>query len=167
MHDISAELVQRTISLLGEGERRDTEIEIGVACFAPDKLAARRLIDWIPEAFGCVLLPHVADIVLPTTFSAKAADGTWKDFPFDREPIFGLAVQIGMAMYHENSRGVFSAVAKRSSMVDGVNQALNAGDSLAGAKMSGLKMLGIPAEFYDPGVKAGKPAMSFLRKLLG
>ena len=167
MHDISAELIQRTISLLGEGERRDTEIEIGVARFAPDKLAQRRLIDWIPEAFGYVLLPHVADIVLPTTFSAKAADGTWKDFSFDREPIFALAVQIGTTMYHENSRGAFSGVTKRSSVVGAVNRALNAGESLAGAKISGPKMLGIPAEFYDPGVKPAKSAGGFLRKLLG
>ena len=167
MLNVPDEFLQRTISLLGEGERRDVEIDIGVARFAPDKLTVRRLVDWIPEAFGYVLLPHVADLVLPSTFSAKAADGTWKEFSFDREPIFGLAVQIGTAMYQENSRGVFSGVAKRSAMVAVVNKALNGGQSLKGAVINGPALIGIPAEFYDPGVKAGKPATSFWKKLVG
>jgi hypothetical protein len=50
-------------------------------------------------------------------------------------------------------------------MVAGVNKALDAGQSLSGAKISGPQMAGIPAEFYDP--KAAKPAGGFLRKLLG
>ena len=167
MHNISAELIQRTIALLGEGERRDTEIEIGVARFAPDKLAQRRLIDWIPEAFGYVLLPHVGDMTLPTTFTAKARDGTWREFAFDREPVFGQAVQIADEMYRDKPRGVFSALAKRSTMLAPVNDLLNTGRSLKGVKVDGPAMGGIPAEFYDPGVKAAKPATSFWKKLVG
>lgn len=167
MHTISAELIQRTIALLGEGERRDTEIEIGVARFAPDKLAARRLIDWIPEAFGYALLPHVGEMTLPTTFTAKAKDGTWREFAFDREPVFGQAVQVANQMYRDNPRGVFSAVAKRSTMLAPVNDLLNTGRSVKGVKVDGPVIAAIPAEFYDPGVKAAKPAGGFLRKLLG
>ncbi len=165
MLNVPDEFLQRTISLLGEGERRDVEIDIGVARFAPDKLTVRRLVDWIPEAFGYVLMPHVADMTLPTTFSAKAKDGTWKEFSLDREPIFGEAVKIASAMYRDGPRTVFSNVAKRSCLVDAVNKALNAGDSLAGAKMGGPKMLGIPAEFYD--LKAKPAATSFWKKLVG
>ena len=165
MLNVPDEFLQRTISLLGEGERRDVEIDIGVARFAPDKLTVRRLVDWIPEAFGYVLMPHVADMTLPTTFSAKAKDGTWKEFSLDREPIFGEAVKIASAMYRDGPRTVFSNVAKRSYLVDAVNKALNAGDSLAGAKMGGPKMLGIPAEFYD--LKAKPAATSFWKKLVG
>ena len=165
MLNVPDEFLQRTISMLGEGERRDVEIDIGVARFAPDKLTVRRLVDWIPEAFGYVLMPHVADMTLPTTFSAKAKDGTWKEFSLDREPIFGEAVKIASAMYRDGPRTVFSNVAKRSYLVDAVNKALNAGDSLAGAKMGGPKMLGIPAEFYD--LKAKPAATSFWKKLVG
>ncbi len=167
MTHVPAELLHRTISLLGEGQRRDTEIEIGVARFAPDKLTARRLIDWIPEAFGYVLLPHVGDLVLPATFSAKAADGSSKDFAFDREPVFGLAVQIGTELYRDNPRGVFSAVAQRSRMLGSVNEMLNEGRSVKGVKVAGPVMAGIPAEFYDPAAKGGKPASSFWKKLVG
>ena len=157
--------LQRTISLLGEGERRDTELEIGVARFAADRMTARRLIDWIPEAFGYVLLPHVADLTLPTTFAVKASDGTWKEFSFDREPIFGQAVTMASEMYRDSPRGVFSHIAKRSAMVAAVNMALASGQSLAGAKIAGPAMAAIPAEFYD--VKAKPAATSFWRKLVG
>jgi hypothetical protein len=165
MLNVSREDIQRTISQLGEGERRDTEIEIAVRRFAPDPVTLRRLIDWIPEAFGYVLLPHVADLVLPTTFTARAKDGSWKTFSFDREPIFAEAVKIATDMYRDNPRGVFSHVAKRSLMVDAVNKALDGGRSLTGATIAGPAMAGIPAEFYDA---QAKPApTSFWRKLVG
>ena len=165
MLNVSTEDIQRAISQLGEGDRRDLEIEIAIGRFASDKMTVRRLIDWIPEAFGYVLLPHVGDVTLPATFSAKARDGTWKEFSFDREPIFGETVKLASAMYRDGPRTVFSNVAKRSYMVDAVNKALNAGDSLAGATMGGPKMLGIPAEFYDAGARPA--ATSFWRKLVG
>ncbi len=165
MFTVSEELLQRVVSLLGEGDRRDAEIVVSVARLVPDKLTARRLIDWIPEAFGYVLLPHVADMALPASFTAKASDGSWKTFSFDREPIFGQTVPIATQMYRENPRGVFSAVARRSTMVAVVNQLLDSGKSLSGATLAGPAIAAIPAEFYD-----GKPrpaATSFWRKLVG
>ena len=165
MLTVSREDIQRTISQLGEGERRDTEIEIAVRRFAPDPVTLRRLIDWIPEAFGMVLLPHVGEVVLPTTFSARAKDGTWKQFSFDREPIFGLTLPIATEMYHDGRRAIFSKIAQRSSLVVIANKALNAGKSLDGAQVGGPAMLGIPAEFYEMQLKpTGK---SFWKKLVG
>lgn len=161
---VSDEDIQRTISQLGEGDRRDTEIEIAVRRFASDPITLRRLVDWVPEAFGYVLLPHVADLVLPTTFQARARDGTWKEFAFDREPIFGRTVALAAAMYKDDPRGVFSAVAKRSGMVVTVNKALGDGASLDGATLSGPAMMGVPAEFYEA---KSKSATSFWRKLVG
>jgi len=164
MLNVPLEALQRTISLLGEGERREMEIEIAVARFAGDKLTARRLIDWIPEAFGFVLLPHVADMTLPTTFTAQTSDGTWKEFAFDREPVFGATVRLATDMYRDGPRSVFSAITRRSTMVAAVNKTLNEGRSLAATKVSGPAMTGIPADFYDP---KAKPAPSFWRKLVG
>ena len=157
--------IQRTISQLGEGDRRDTEIEIAVRRFAANPLTARRLIDWVPEAFGYVLLPHVADLTLPTTFTARAKDGTWKEFGFDREPIFGKAVTIAAAMYKDNPRGVFSAVAKRSTLVQAVNQTLGEGGKVDGTKVAGPALAGVPAEFYEPRPKSSPT--SLWRKLIG
>jgi hypothetical protein len=163
MLDVTDELLQRTISLLGEGERRDAEIVVGVARFAPDKMTARRLIDWIPEAFALVLIPHVGEVTLPTTFSAKAADGGWKEFPLEREPIVAQAMKIGTAMYEGGQRDVFSAVVKRSALLGSVNKTLNEGASITGATLGGPAMIGVPAELYEP--KAGKT--SFWRRLVG
>ena len=165
MLNVSIEDIQRTVSQLGEGERRDVEIEIAVGRFAGDKMTVRRLVDWIPEAFGFVLLPHVADLILPTTFTAKSKDGSWHEFAFDREPIFGQAVTIAADLYRDGPRMVFSATAKRSKMLGLVNDALNEGRSLTGAKIAGPAMANIPAEFYDP--KAKPAATSFWRKLVG
>lgn len=164
MLTVPEEHLQRTILQLGEGDRRDTEIEIAVDRYAADKLATKRLIAWIPEAFGVVLLPHVADMTLPTTFTAKASDGTWKEFAFDREPIFADAVRVATDMYRDGPRSVFSNVARRSTMVATVNAALNAGQSVAGAKIAGPAIAGIPAEFYE---RKAKAATSFWRKLVG
>ena len=165
MRSVSVEDIQRTISQLGEGDRRATETEIAVRRFANDPVTVRRLVDWIPEAFGYVLLPHVADMTLPTTFTAKAEDGRWKTFAFDREPVFGLAVTLAADMYRDGPRTVFSAVAKRSVMVAAANQALSDGVKLSGVKFAGPAMAGIPAEFYDP--KARPAATSFWKKLVG
>jgi hypothetical protein len=163
MLEVTDELLQRTISLLGEGDRRDAEIVVGVARIAPDQLTARRLIDWIPEAFAMVLLPHVGDLTLPTSFSAKAADGTWKTFPFEREPIFGRAVKIAEQMHREDPRGTFSAVARRGTLLKAVNDVLNAGRSVTGTTIAGPAFADLPAEFYDPKPKSA----SFWRKLVG
>ncbi len=164
MQPVPLEHLQRTISILGDGDRRDTEVDIAVGRFAADRMTVRRLVDWIPEAFGFVLLPYVADVVLPTTFSVKAADGRWKHFVFEREPLFADAVQLGAAMYREDPRGMFSHIARRSSVISAVNESLDTGASLTGAKVSGPALLGVPAEFYEePKAKAG----SFWRKLVG
>ncbi|MEP6505561.1 MAG: hypothetical protein ABJD97_19655, partial [Betaproteobacteria bacterium] len=153
--------LQRTIALLGEGERRDVEIDVAVALVAADKMTARRLIAWVPEAFGFVLLPHVGAMTLPTTFTARAGDGTWKEFALDREPIFADAVQMATALYRDGPRATFSSVARRSALVTTVNDALNAGRSLDGTPLAGPALVGIPAEFYEPKAK------SFWKKLVG
>ena len=164
MFNVTDELLQRAISLLGEGERRDAEILVSVARLVPDKLTAHRLIDWIPEAFGYVLLPHVGDLRLPAAFTARAKDGGWREFSFDREPIFAQTVAIATAMYADNPRGVFSLVAKRSTMVQAVNAVLNEGRSAKGIAVAGPAIAGVPAEFYDARPKA---AGGFWRKLVG
>ena len=76
-------------------------------------------------------------------------------------------MQIANEMYRDNPRGVFSAVAKRSAMLAPVNDLLNAGRSVKGATVAGPIMAAIPAELYDPGVKASKATTSFWKKLVG
>ncbi len=164
MQTVPTEHLQRAIAILGEGERRDTEIDIAITRFAPERMTLRRLVDCIPEAFGLVLLPNVADVILPTTFTARAADGTAKEFALEREPIFEDTMRIAREMYANGQRAVFANVTKRSGLVAMVNQALDSGTSLDGVRIPGPTLASVPAEFYDVKPKA---ATSFWKKLVG
>ena len=149
MSPIQHDQLEKAVAVLGTEGISDDEIEAGVAALVGDPMAARRLIDWIPEAFGIVLISHIAKVVLPTTFSAKSSNGEWVKFPFEAEPIFQAALGLATNLYHSGPRSTFGNVAMRSSMVDVVNRALNAGQSIEGATLSGPALIGIPAEVYE------------------
>jgi hypothetical protein len=153
MLSVSSELIERTAEVLGTDGISEEEIESKVFAFAQDSILARRLIDWLPEAFGIIFIPHIARVNLPTTFSAKSKDGKWIEFKFCVEPIFEGAVRLGMEMYHSGPRSTFSNIVSRSSTVNAVNQALNQGDTIEGATLSGPALIGVPAEVYMPQVK--------------
>ena len=143
--------VHKAIVVLGQDGIAESKVEADIFSFTNDKMVARRLIDWIPEAFGIVLVSHVGKVNLPTTFSARSKDGQWKHFEFRLEPIFAEALRLATDMYHSGDRTAFGNIAKRSSMVDVVNKALNAGESIDWATLSGPALIGIPAEVYERG----------------
>jgi len=151
---ISPELIEHAAAILGTDGITEEEMESKVLALARDSMLARRLIDWIPEAFALVFIPHVASVNLPTTFSARSKRGKWMTFAFSAEPIFEQALRLGMEMYHSGPRSTFGNIALRSCMVDAANQALNDGDSLDGATLSGPALIGIPAEVYLPQPKS-------------
>lgn len=161
MHPISVAQLEQVIAIIGIDGITDDEIETRVAVVLPDPMSARRAIDWLPEAFGLVLIGHMARVTMPTTFSARSKRGQWVEFAFDAEPVFKDALRLGIEMYHSGSRGVFVNVSQRSSLVAAVSQALNAGSSIEGATLSGPALIGIPAEVYR-----GEPP-SLWRRLFG
>jgi hypothetical protein len=148
MLETSPDLIKRAIAVIGTDGISDEEIEARVLGMTRDAMLARRLIDWPPEALGMVLIPHMATVNLPTTFSARSHSGNWVEFKFQVEPIFSDAVRIGIEMYHSGPRNVFRNIVLRSSIVDAVNNALNQGASIDGATISGPALVGIPAEVY-------------------
>jgi hypothetical protein len=151
---VTAEAIHKAIAILGVEGIPEGEVQASIASFAHDKMVARRLIAWIPEAFGIVLVTHLGKVNLPTTFSARSTDGEWKQFEFKLEPIFAEALRVASDMYHSSDRSAFGNVAKRSSTVDVVNKVLNAGNSIEGATLSGPALIGIPAEVYGPTPKS-------------
>lgn len=163
MHITAAtpELVRQAVAILGTEGITDDEIESKVLDRAIDQMLARRLFDWLPEAFGFVLVPHISKVQLPTTFSARKKSGEWVQFPLEREPIVALSVTLASQMYHSEERPAFSRVALRSSAVDAVNRALSEGSDLEGATLSGPALNGVPAEIYSP------RSVSFWRRLTG
>ena len=147
------ELLQKAIAVIGRDGISEDDIEVEISAIIEEQMLARRLIDWLPEIFGIVLVSHMGDIHLPNTFSAKDASGNWIELEFDVEPIVQVAARLATEMYHAGPRNTFSNIALRSSMVDAVNRALNQQESLNGARLSGPALIGIPAEIYLPPLK--------------
>jgi hypothetical protein len=149
--DISA-LVRAVVALLADERHSKQEVESRTRRLVSTPAEARRLIDFIPEAFGIVLISHVRgceDVALPTEFSAKAHDGEWRKIPFSAEPIFIEAVAVAQEIYHQGPRATMARVASMSALLDVVNKALNDGVSLSGARLGGPSMLGVSAELYQ------------------
>ncbi len=150
MSDVDPLKVREAIDVLAKYARHLERAEIEILALAGDADLARRLIDWIPEAFGAVLIGHMKlGLNLPQTFTAMDAHGHWQEFPFSAEPIFVQALEAASLCYHEGPREVFVALAPAGCMVNSVDRALNAGADLAGASLGGPAMLGIPAETYS------------------
>lgn len=160
MEAVNSELVAQVIALMGRAEVSDDQLEIEVAQLVSEKITVRRLIDWIPEAFGMVLLSQLDGIHLPTSFQAKDAFDKWHSVDFKAEPVYGLAYEQGMKMHKQGPAKVFETISFRSSTVNSVNNALNAGASLKNLVLSGPALIGIPFEIY-PAPK------SFWKRLFG
>lgn len=149
MEPVPTELIQKAILIMGRSGVTQDEIESEVLAIAHDPMLARRLIDWIVEAFGMVLAAHVTPgMIMPTTFSARSSNGKWLSLKLTAEPIFFETVKIAQAIYHNGPRELFGSIAVRSSMIQAINNALNSGANLKGAVFSGPALLGIPAEVY-------------------
>jgi hypothetical protein len=114
MRPISQETISAAVNVLGADDISEDQIEARIAELVSDPMEARRLVDWIPEAFGMVLVSHLGKPVLPNTFSAKDVQGEWKSFPFTCEPIFVAALAIAQTTFHDGSGALFQNIAMRS-----------------------------------------------------
>lgn len=150
----SEEHLQKAIAVLGRDGISGDEIEIEISAFVHEQMLARRLIDWLPEIFGIVLISHMEDINLPDTFGAQDKHGNWFRLEFKLEPIFQMAIKVATEMYHAGPRNTFGNIALRSAMVSTVSRVLNESGSLEGGYLSGPSLIGIPAEIYLPPSKA-------------
>lgn len=159
MHPISEVQLAEAARIIGATGADNSAIEEGVRALVGEAMSARRVIDWLPEAFALVFIPHVASVHLPTTFRARNRKGKWETFGMDAEPILGNAILLGSRMYHHGPRETFSNIVSRSSLLAVVNRALNEGADITGATLSRLALIGVPAEVYLP---SGKP---FWKKL--
>ncbi len=139
--------VPAVVDLLGDSDLTDDEIEQKVVRLTGDEMLARRLIDWIPEVFGYVLIGHLGRFTLDATFQAKSASGEWKSFDISSEPIVAAAGKMAVAMFHDGPRDDFQRISGRNSTLDAVNNALNANPNASGT-LSGPAFVGIPASVY-------------------
>lgn len=140
--------LKQAIDIIGQEGINEDEIERQVAALVPEPMLARRMIDWLPEVFGLVLVSHMDGIELPTTFSARDQRGRWHRFDFELEPVFKSGLVLAAEMYLDGPRRAFGALALRSSVVSAASQALRESGTLEGAELAGPALAGIPAELY-------------------
>ena len=143
----AAQFVKEVIDLLGDSTLEDVEIEARVLEFTGDRITTRGLIDFIPEAFGYVLLAHMDRFQMESNFQAMDLSGNWIEFPMKAEPIVPAAAQVALAMYHDGPRDRFKSIAERSAVVDSASKMLNDNPDAKGI-VTGPALLGIPAEIY-------------------
>ena len=148
MRPVSTETLAKAVEILGEDSISSEELESRIGALVGDAATGRRLIDWIPEAFGVVLVSHLGRVTLPTEFHAKDANGEWVTFPLSVEPVFEGAVKIAQGVFHSGPRSIFQNVSSRSAILNAANRCLEAGRKLDGAKLEGPALIGIPAETY-------------------
>ncbi len=146
MRSITASQVASVAEILGKADLDAVAKAVAVEQVLQSKELATRAIDCIPEAFGAVLVEQMGNIGLPTHFKARSRRGVWCEFSLSDEPIFGEALTVAASLYHNGPRELFAPVALQSSMVNTVNQALHAGQSLEGASFSSICFLGVSAE---------------------
>jgi hypothetical protein len=142
------EFVALAVRLLGDATLSAEEVESSLRGLVKDPTLARRLIDWIPEAFAYALVSHSWNVKLPKRFKVENRQGDWESFEFQCEPCFASAIRAGLDMYHSGPREQFGRIASKSATLASINKALNAGAEINGAELGALKMFGIPAEFY-------------------
>jgi hypothetical protein len=151
--------LSESIAIIGTDGITDSELEARIFVITNDSMLSRRLIDWLPEIFGLVLISHMANVTLPRTFSAKTRRGQWIELDLKLEPIFEPALVLAQQMYHDGPNKIFKCIAIRSAVVSAANRALNSGHDLDGATLSGPALVGIPAEWYIG------PSMSLWKRL--
>ncbi|HSI62277.1 MAG TPA: hypothetical protein VLE43_04140 [Candidatus Saccharimonadia bacterium] len=145
---VPSSLIKEAIVLLGTEDLDDATLESRMLESAGDDMLARRLIDWIPEAFGYVAISHVGKVTILNEFQAKNAKGKWRTLPMKAEPIFAPALLEAQEMFHDGPRDVHLRIAMRSACLNSINNALNGGAKIDGATISGPALIGIPAEVY-------------------
>lgn len=137
------------VAVLSASSSSLEEYEAAAYSLIGDSELTRRALDWLPEAFGLVLIAHMElGITLPKSFVARNRAGVWLEFPLASDPIFADSLKLAIDIFHNGPRDVFSALATASSVVDTVNRGLNSGDSLAGAVFQPIRMHGLSAEAY-------------------
>ena len=139
--------VQAVVDLMASGQFTDDEIEEKVLDWTGDELMSRRLIDWIPEVFGLLVVGHLDQFNLDPTFQVKSASGEWRTFDITSEPIVEEAGKIAAAMFHDAAGARFRSIASRSSLVDAANRALKTNPRIK-STLSGPAFIGIPAHVY-------------------
>lgn len=145
---MNADLLERVVRIMADDGLSEAERNQKVLDCVGDPGLAKRAVEWLPEAFGWVLLSRVPDVRVPRTFHVRDTKGGWHEYDFSAEPLFREAVLLANEMAGPGAKGLFEKLALSSSLVASLNAALNAGADIRGAVVSGPAFVNLPAEIY-------------------
>jgi len=154
LNGLSQDTLRRVALILADRETSQEEAAERVAELVPDKTTAQRAKDWLPEAFGWHLIAETPGVVPPRSFHVRTASGAWKELPMKSEPLFDAGLQLADQMIRDGLHGEFATLAKCSSMLDALNNALNAGAEVSGAVISGPAFIALRYEMYERALQA-------------
>jgi len=129
----------------------DSEIELRLADGGYTPLEVKRLMAFVPLAFGRPILEQLGVSHFVESVSAKDRNGKWIQVPLASQDVYQAALTLARehlrvgVMDHE----LFKVLALRCSQLDAASKALNAGANIKGATVAAA-LLGISAEDLAP-----------------
>lgn len=148
LKSLSKEMLKKVADLLVLEGLSEAETLKMVSTLVGELTLAKRAMEWLPEAFGYIVVSRIPGVMLPKTFHVKDADGAWYELPFEVEPLAREAIALGAEVSDSGLADVFAKIALRSSILMAVNSALNSGAEISGCRISGPAFIGLSAEIY-------------------
>lgn len=117
-------------------------------------LNAQLLIRFVPIAFAFAFIKHMGVKKFPLVFKAQKADKTWQNLLLEHEPIFNVALRLGLNVVEKGyiprlDQALFEAVLSRSAEMEVVNKALSDGmpiEQLQASEINAPALLGVDAD---------------------
>ena len=144
-------LVAQAIAIMSEEDIPDDMMIARIRKLMPRRVLAERLLIFIPEGFGLVMLGHQVLLLFPENFKVKDRFDNWVEFPLQAEPVLLIAMSMGMAAAHSeyaNRVKAFERIALRSSSRAVIQKARTGVMGEKFMKMQSLPILGVAAEVY-------------------
>lgn len=145
---LNKQALRKIVEVMALEDYPNAKTEQLISSLAGEQDLAKRITEWLPEAFGHVLVSRISGVVLPITFHVKDVNGIWHELPFSAEPLVREAIELGIEAIDSGLGDVVAKISLRSSIVAAVNSALNSGADIFGAKISGPAFVNLPAEIY-------------------
>jgi hypothetical protein len=146
MESVSNDTIRAAVEILGSCEQVDDEVERRIRSLVAEDLTMRRLVAFIPEAFGWVVVSHLPGATEMSLKGFIMEDGGGP-FPFISEPIFAEAVKIGQFTFHNGPRHLIRNIANRSAILSAASGLLDKVGSLKGCAFASC--IALPASLYD------------------
>lgn len=159
---VSAEIVAQAVDIIGAEGAEEEEIVKQLLDLAGDELLAKRLREWIREAFGREMVFGLSGggVTFLDTFGVFTRDRKPVNVPNRAEPILDISLRLARKMVQDGRQVQFARIAITSSCAQTALNAREQGASMEGATMA-TAFNGIPAEAYPDYPK------SFWKRLLG